>query len=1105
MNRGGWMAWILGLNTAGFSAQMETIDTWMAGDVLWCGNPEHWTWHWGNDSIPVHRLHASGEGTHILWGCLASDGVDAENQPWVSSVFWSQALSGSNSNRSRLLWATPPLSQPELSSIQLVEDHIAGLLDNTGGVAAGQNGSDDPLICHAPNMPAWAVEPSCHQWGQPFAYQGTWSWNQDSIWKVESHDERRHSQTWVDTLVEFGAQQRPCIGIAVSNTSSNTSQWEFGWAPTPINEPLPAPENHVDLLDSITLQALLWPNLDGPVDLLVRQPCLSSAPASASLIPLATQCDNQWEWTLPCALQLDQPLDVQCQGSLHQLWLDGTQELESGDLAFSEIMADPTPSIHAPATTYLEVVNLSAFAIQPERLKLIDSGVSHELVWTVTPSHQKLVPPMRRFLIVDEDQPWIDAGLEGVLVLRAIGWSGLRDEGESLSIIHENDTLETLIYFEEWWKGEVQDGRALSIVGLNQCDHPNSWHPDPNGASPGAPSSIEAQAENTSASTLVLTLTPAHELTIASSVEWHILSTPTLTIGWGDTTSHHQAVMEWSEFGSPVWKTNWPQANARVVEISIDQARSCSGFQPLSTIDTTWEAFRPPRPSDIQLTEVLPMAHPVLGAEFVEWTNISTDTLSWNGRLWAPFTCFIQSSKSRSQFAHWMGAEWFADSSNVIWQVDPGMSLSNNKGTLELRDAWNHRLTEEQYDFCGHSDLRCSKEGRSMERIPLFLSPNESLTSPGHLTWRSCPHEKGMSPGMASAWQIDTVISTQKIGLGVLEDRWMTTVPVGEPLALWASQHWTPATNWRFEWQQGMLVAIANWGPDSSSIGPTHALEERLNFPRLPWEETGIHDGLVKWNEVLPTPTPGFGTFIEIVTEANLWMNGWAWSNDAWSSPSDYDSVSDVAWWVPEETETCFATCPNWVENAPSNCWAANVPSLHGNRELTIQTPSTSDVFRLDRNLHSPWLIDEEGYSLARIPESNQWTTTPPPARSTPGNQNGPATLQETADQDALQCTPSTIQPSGHQGWDVVEFRWEPPNLTDVFALEFVISDISKLSLLNQHFEHWSGEPATWNWRGEDHNGALQPPGPYLGTLNWENLSNHSRGRERCMVAISPN
>ena len=70
----------------------------------------------------------------------------------------------------------------------LAESQLAGWLDDTGSMSAGQTGSQDPLTLGAPQMSAWEAPGTCHPWGLPFQLEGKMSFNDSGRWIAQALD-----------------------------------------------------------------------------------------------------------------------------------------------------------------------------------------------------------------------------------------------------------------------------------------------------------------------------------------------------------------------------------------------------------------------------------------------------------------------------------------------------------------------------------------------------------------------------------------------------------------------------------------------------------------------------------------------------------------------------------------------------------------------------------------------------------------------------------------------------------------------------------------------------------------------------------------------------
>ena len=107
-------------------------------------------------------------------------------------------------------------------------------------------------------------------------------------------------------------------------------------------------------------------------------------------------------------------------------------------------------------------------------------------------------------------------------------------------------------------------------------------------------------------------------------------------------------VHAWNEEGKSLWTCPIPEGAIGPFQVTIHMPTSCVVNLELADIDTLWAGHRAPEMGDLVLTEILPSTHPVLQCEFVEWTNVSDDTLDWKGCPGEPGTCLQASYTART-------------------------------------------------------------------------------------------------------------------------------------------------------------------------------------------------------------------------------------------------------------------------------------------------------------------------------------------------------------------------------------------------------------------------------------------------------------------------
>ena len=1088
-------------------AQLPSLSTWEIGAVVWCGEEEIWSWDFEGDSMPVHRMQGSPAGRHVLWGCPTTSNASSTSA-WNAAVLWSQQVAGSASNRSAVRWATSPSDDPHEAALLLHQSHTAGWLDDTGGVGAGASGSADPLLCDAPGLSEWSVDPSCHTWADPFEHRGTWIWTADGHWTVVAQDQSHRIDTWVDTSIAMPLAGPPCIGIEVNHTSSYGSHWGFGWQPFATASMADSTSTLLfQLMDSLTLGCQSSHPIAPPMALNLRMRC-DDGPAPVHHTMTTTTCDNVQTMTLPCPLAAGSSVLVQTDGASETLWRDGSSRLKPGHLCFTEVMADPTPAQFAPASTYLEVLNDSPWAICPEKLLLRDSDNDHSLVWVRSPK-DGLLRPGERAVLVDSPSPWLDEPWGASNVLRVVGWGGLRDAGETVALVNDDgNVLEDLTYWASWWGDMGQDGQSLSCAHPQGCDHPWNWKPDPHGASPGAPSTLESDL-GTAPQAVSFKRTPHHTVSVTTTPPLHPHQVPLVSISWGDRSMVRPLTWTWDELGTHDWQFSWPKGAPTRVALQLSNLTTCKGEDILLSVDTVWSGHAPPRPSDVQVTEILPVAHPSTGVEFVEWTNVSQDTLAWDEATWLPGASLVQCNRPRTALASWMGSSWLADSSGVLWECHPQLALSNVSGEVSLTDEWGQTLCTLRYSECHHSRSDGTASGRSLEHNPRW--PNDSLHAwVGLNEWRTHPGPSGMSPGVANHWKDSVPTPPSPMPhWGVVEGQWTMTAPHGSPLEWWTTDAWVPPTEWSERWHRGIKMFQANWGPQESAVGPQHLHQPHLSFPdeHVPSEQ--VQPLLLPvWNEVLLDPKDGQSSFVEWWNPSEgTWTVGWTWSSDPWADVSSFSPIGDVAWWIPAGQHTCLATCPHWVEKNAGVCLPADLPSLHGDRTLVLRSDTQHTSLDLGPLEPSPWLADPHGVSMARIPGTEMWASSPPHLEATPGQPNGPFTSTSSGNdpsRGSLTCSPSTLQPGRRLEWSACACRWHLTPSDDAYELTYGVVHPTTLRRMQWHHVNWSGTDFEWHWDGSDESGNVVSPGIYLAIVRWRNMRSGRRGTLRSLIGVAP-
>ena len=189
-------------------------------------------------------------------------------------------------------------------------------------------------------------------------------------------------------------------------------------------------------------------------------------------------------------------------GTLYQLSVDGPEDcsgnlIEPFEISFgkgrtpmfneiiiSEIMADPDPVIGLPNAEYLEIYNTTNDLLSLKNVRIEDEGGFIELPEGVLSSNQYLllVPSAAVGLFSEVDE-----------VLGLSGWRSLSNQGEPLSIYHEENLIFHVTYEDSWYSEEIDGGVSLEIKDVtNPCAGTINWGSsiNANGGTPGDLNSI---------------------------------------------------------------------------------------------------------------------------------------------------------------------------------------------------------------------------------------------------------------------------------------------------------------------------------------------------------------------------------------------------------------------------------------------------------------------------------------------------------------------------------------------------------------------------------------------------------------------------------------
>ncbi len=1083
----GWrvFTWV-GLMTFAFThaqAQTQTFDSLQVGTTWWWGDLDQWTLA---EEDSLWTLDATSDGPHVLCGCQL--GVSEQN---LVALQWHQGVHGSGANRSQVFFGASEGDNALESARQWALMALGDSLTSGVRLSAGESGSSDALRVERPGAPPLALDGTCHDWGAPFELDGLWRpfGAQDEAFHLQ--DSQGRSLHVLDHPLNAGTEVI-CLGIKVTRTSSHGQDWAFGWR----LRPPPASQAKLELaLDGPqSLRGLISDAFElEPPEVFLHQAWASSMPQPPdampavagvqSLVPWAPgSCSNTWTATLPEPVAPGQAARFSHLEDTLVVWRDGSTLLVPGDLAFTEIMADPTPAVHAPESTYLELVNLSAHAVDPTALWLEDSDEFHVLSWP-DGAAARTVPPGACWLVVEDDEPWT-LGDEHPIVVKAAGWSGLRDDGESVAMVGAQGELERVTFHEGWWDGTHQDGVSVSVVTPGSCDHPSTWKPDPEGASPGRlawPVQDTAHHQEVNAP-LHLRLDDQLQLHLNPDLPWDTRTTPNVHILNGPIQQAFQAFPNASD--------GWTLDNFRVkpgtrLHIHVEEAAACRHPWRTLPVDTIWTAHRPAQSGDIRMSEILSEHHPVVDAEFVEWLNVSDDTLAWGDAYWPPDHTLVQATLPKSHFATWIPADVLDGPG--LWEVQTDLRLTNSAGHVTLNRPDGVEVASSSYSDCAFSRPEDVGQGNSAVW--------------GEFGWRTSDSPWGMSPGWVEPL-VDSIPPIEPVQprWGVQDGHWLMVLPSETEETELQAERWSPPTEWELDWLQGLRIMRSVHPRNPNSPPPVHRSRPAWGFPTELGTSSEPSLANARWNEVLARPAEGHDPFLEVHTLDESGTTGsWFWASQDWPEADDFIPVSDVTWHVNAQTPVCFATCPARVLASHAACLPGNLPSLHGSRTLSLVAGgSLEEVTSPDHRSD-----DAMGRSWMRLGDSSMWGLAPRRPGSTPGTANlqspsGPSS----GSGSRLLCLTPTLAPFDAHGPTTAVFQWDAHQEADpVTAVRHGVTDPLLGEVVFQD-ETWTIEGrAEWAWDGTSSNGQVVGPGTYVMWAQalvdgaWQSV-------EKCLVAV---
>lgn len=984
----------------------RTLALVAACSVAAIGMGQTWTgdtlsWHLTDTSA---TLNATAAGTSMVTTCPGAPGT-AWNWHWR----WVQDLAGSPANRSAVT------ARAADSSLVF-------------SLSLGASGSDDPLVVDLPDT-SLALQP------------GTWAGGLDAEFRLLRSPDAPHATlllrapgTAAYTPLTTLPGSPHCWSIQAWYTASNTQNFSFHLHPdaTFVPDTLPPRITATTWLNDTLLRVAL----DEPVAQLPQAflapstglLCAFPTPSAPTVLHCLAPAPPATGLPLPLLLQGLCDTTGNCTNRTVPVPYLPPHGPQPGDVAITEIMADPTPSLGLPEIEWIEWTNTSDRIIDVRHLMLQDAS-DLSAVEPLPPWDGRLDPGVSCVL-----SPAATPVAPGVPQAQLPHISSFTDAGERLTIQRTDGTvIDDIAYDRSWWQG-APGGTSAELRHTGACGLPSHWGPG-QPASPGASTAQPAPAEHWA----IASFHPFHASggEVAFSCELDPLVSGSL---------------QWKNGGVPLvpaapnrasWTGTLPQGPA--------QDWTLSGLRPCLL---RWQDHTPllhrdaigsfPQRGDAAVTEIAvrsPSGWPGL-PPFVEWTNISNKTLEISGVTLNDFPA--------------QGRHLGPGASTMV-----PLDLPNEAGTITLTAGDGTVLEAFDYSSCWQPDRQAADEGISWVRRDPYGPAGDARN------WSGSSDPLGCSPGQLEPhipW-VDTVAPTL---LAWVEHEGQIHARFSEPVTATGIPGDRNGLLWHFPSGDTASVTCRDFSGNERTFSPSIPSPSDITW-RL--NEVGA------WMDSSDEP------FLETVAAGSGWAStaDLVWTTEAEPLPFDWEPVTAGAWRVPAGIEIAWARCPERLETV--RALPTDLPSLYGDRTIQLGrvdggTRVLLDSMRSDRDRFDPQRVRSPSTSWERFHAApGAWAaclsgTTP----GAPNSQSNAAPAQPRR----LHIAPGTCVP-GTSGWGQIAVRWR----------ETTAGDLTELGILDEQGQPVrellrpgdgvpvAGGVGTWFWDGRSEHGVAVAPGMY--------------------------
>jgi hypothetical protein len=413
---------------------------------------------------------------------------------------------------------------------------------------------------------------------------------------------------------------------------------------------------------------------------------------------------------------------------------DPFKEPEIYSVIFSEIMADPIPSVMLPDAEYLEIFNRGTSAVNLKACRLTTGNHRRVL-------DSAIIEPGEYLIICD--QPDESLFHEFGKVLPVQNMPAIVNAGQTLTLQSPHGAVIHTVTYSPGWYGDPrksEGGWSLEIIDPdNPCGSSENWteSKDPGGGTPGRKNSVDDKNPD------VISPFIRSAAVISDSVVQVLFSermdSATLCSPWQYSASDGLLHPAGTDPIGPDYSAvllSYPRAfdlNVRYTLNVLNSLQDCAGnsISPDAAVD--FAIPNDPEFFDLVFNEILFNIRPDQ-AEFIELYNRSskvldmsdfsitlTDMLTGNIRhkvslIDNSFLLFPDSYVVITKCARELIHDSFAGHPGSILEPDGWFALPDEEGLLALLDSDSRIIDELYYCESMHTDFLHETEGVSLER-----------------------------------------------------------------------------------------------------------------------------------------------------------------------------------------------------------------------------------------------------------------------------------------------------------------------------------------------------------------------------------------------------